>query len=75
MAIVVRDMDAAYKRGVLVEPTAWHWAQPEQAPPSLVLGYGTAGAPAIRRGIALLREALLETSRASRPNGSRRSKG
>ena len=59
--------DAAYKRGVLVEPTAWHWAQPEQAPPSLVLGYGTASAPAIRRGIALLRAALLETSRAGLP--------
>jgi DNA-binding transcriptional MocR family regulator len=66
---------AAYKRGVLVEPTAWHWAEPEQAPPSLVLGYGTASAPAIRRGIALLRATLLETSRASRQSGSRRSSG
>jgi GntR family transcriptional regulator/MocR family aminotransferase len=57
---------AAYERGVLVEPTAWHWAQPEQAPPSLVLGYGRASAPAIRRGIAVLHATLLETSSAGR---------
>ena len=60
---------AAYERGVLVEPTTWHWAQPEQAPPSLVLGYGGASAPAIRRGLALLSATLLETSRAGRRTG------
>jgi DNA-binding transcriptional MocR family regulator len=59
--------DAAYERGVLVDPGAWHWARREQAPPSLLLGYGAASAPAIRRGIAILRAALLETSTGTIP--------
>jgi GntR family transcriptional regulator / MocR family aminotransferase len=49
---------AAYARGVLVEDGAWHWAHPEDAPPSLVLGYGATPEPAIRRGIATLAEAI-----------------
>jgi GntR family transcriptional regulator / MocR family aminotransferase len=48
----------AYARGVLVEDGAWHWAQPEKAPASIVLGYGSVGETAIRRGIAILAEAL-----------------
>jgi GntR family transcriptional regulator / MocR family aminotransferase len=47
----------AYARGVLVEDGAWHWAQPEEAPPSIVLGYGSVGEATIRRGIAILAEA------------------
>jgi len=49
---------AAYTRGVLVEDGAWHWARPQDAPPSIVLGYGATPEPAIRRGIAILGEAV-----------------
>jgi GntR family transcriptional regulator/MocR family aminotransferase len=49
---------AAYERGVLVEDGAWHWAQPDKAPPSIVLGYGSVGEPAIRRGIGILADAM-----------------
>ena len=31
---------------------ARHWAEPEAAPPALVLGYGMAGEPAIEQGVA-----------------------
>ena len=48
----------AYTRGVLVEDGAWHWARPEDAPPSIVLGYGATPEPAIRRGIAILGDAI-----------------
>jgi GntR family transcriptional regulator / MocR family aminotransferase len=47
----------AYDRGVLVEDGAWHWAQPENAPPSIVLGYGSLSEAVIRRGIAILADA------------------
>lgn len=49
---------AAYERGVLVEDGAWHWADPEQAPPSIVLGYGSVSESQIRRGVAALADAL-----------------
>jgi GntR family transcriptional regulator/MocR family aminotransferase len=48
----------AYERGVLVEDGAWHWARPDEAPPSIVLGYGSVGESAIRRGIAILADAM-----------------
>jgi GntR family transcriptional regulator/MocR family aminotransferase len=48
----------AYERGVLVEDGAWHWARPGDAPPSIVLGYGSVGESSIRRGIAILAEAM-----------------
>jgi GntR family transcriptional regulator/MocR family aminotransferase len=48
----------AAARGVLVEEAARHWADPAQAPPSLVLGYGQISEPAIRRGIAILAGAI-----------------
>ena len=43
---------------MLVEDAAWHWADPPAAPPSLILGYGSATEDAIRRGIAILATAL-----------------
>jgi len=49
---------AAYERGILVEDGAWHWARPEDAPPSIVLGYGSVGEPAVRRGVAILADAV-----------------
>jgi GntR family transcriptional regulator / MocR family aminotransferase len=51
---------AAYDRGVFIEDGAWHWAEPNAAPPSIVLGYGSTSPSAIRRGIAILGEAALE---------------
>jgi GntR family transcriptional regulator/MocR family aminotransferase len=48
----------AYDRGVLVEDGAWHWAQPEKAPPSIVLGYGSLSEAVIRRGVAILADAI-----------------
>lgn len=49
---------AAAASGVLVEEAARHWADPAQAPPSLVLGYGPLSEPAIRRGIGVLAGAI-----------------
>jgi GntR family transcriptional regulator / MocR family aminotransferase len=59
---------AAYERGVLVEDAAWHWARPEEAPPSIVLGYGTLVEPAIRQGIGVLVEALEDVRGDQSPN-------
>lgn len=47
-------IDVARNRGVHVEGAAWHWADPDSAPPALVLGYGSQTEPAIRRGVATL---------------------
>jgi GntR family transcriptional regulator/MocR family aminotransferase len=55
---------AAYKRGVLVEDGAWHWARPGEAPPSIVLGYGGVGESAIRRGIEILGDSVRACRRA-----------
>jgi GntR family transcriptional regulator / MocR family aminotransferase len=49
---------AAHSRGVLLEAGAWHWQAPEHAPPSIVLGYGSAAEPVIRRGVAVLADVL-----------------
>jgi GntR family transcriptional regulator/MocR family aminotransferase len=47
-------VEAARKRGVLVEGASWHWSAPSSAPPALVIGYGAIAEPAIRRGLAIL---------------------
>jgi GntR family transcriptional regulator/MocR family aminotransferase len=49
-----RLVDTARERGVFVEGAAWHWADPESAPPALVLGYGTASERGIQRGLEIL---------------------
>ena len=57
----------AHERGVLLELGAWHWASPGRKPPSLVLGYGSAPEPAIRRGITVIASAIED----SRPRTQR----
>jgi GntR family transcriptional regulator/MocR family aminotransferase len=47
-------VDAARKRGVLVEAASWNWSAPASAPPALVIGYGAISQPAIRNGLAIL---------------------
>jgi GntR family transcriptional regulator/MocR family aminotransferase len=47
-------VDAARKRGVLVEGASWHWSVPRAAPPALVIGYGAITETAIRDGLAIL---------------------
>jgi GntR family transcriptional regulator/MocR family aminotransferase len=49
---------AAHERGVLVEDAAWHWARPEQAPPALVLGYGSVNEPLMRKALTIVAEAI-----------------
>jgi GntR family transcriptional regulator/MocR family aminotransferase len=46
--------EAARTEGLLIEGAGWHWADPESAPPALVLGYGSIGESAIRTGLQLL---------------------
>ena len=47
-------VEAASKRGVLVEGASWNWSTPAAAPPALVIGYGAITEPAIRNGLAIL---------------------
>jgi GntR family transcriptional regulator/MocR family aminotransferase len=49
-----RLVGSAREQGVIVEGAAWHWANPQSAPPALVLGYGAMTEPAIRRGLELV---------------------
>ncbi len=53
---------AAYARGVLVEDATWHWADPAQAPPALVLGYGSVPEPTLRHAITVIAGALEQTT-------------
>lgn len=53
-----RFIASAHAKGVLVEDAARHWARPDRAPPSIVLGYGSASEAVIRRGVAILGHAL-----------------
>jgi GntR family transcriptional regulator/MocR family aminotransferase len=62
-------VDAAREKGVLVEGGAWHWADQDSAPPSLVIGYGPASEPAIRRGISVLGAIYRESPSGWRPRG------
>jgi GntR family transcriptional regulator/MocR family aminotransferase len=48
----------AFERGILVEDAAWHWADADGLPPSLVVGYGAVAEPAIDRAVAVLAEAV-----------------
>ncbi|HWF27501.1 MAG TPA: PLP-dependent aminotransferase family protein, partial [Mycobacterium sp.] len=50
----LRFVDAAFKRGLLIEGASWHWSVPRSAPPALVLGYGAIDERAIRGGLEIL---------------------
>ena len=50
----LRLVDAAHRRGLLIEGASWHWAAPSSAPPALVLGYGSITEAAIKTGLATL---------------------
>ena len=52
---------AAYRRGVLLEDAAVHWASPANTPPALVLGYGTLADPTV--AIAHLSKAIRDVRR------------
>ncbi len=56
---------AAYARGVLVEDGSWHWAAPEHAPPSIIMGYGSMTKPLIRQAIRILADAMTAARSAS----------
>jgi GntR family transcriptional regulator/MocR family aminotransferase len=56
----------AYENGALIEAGAWHWATPEDAPPSFVLGYGSATGSEIRRGLGVVADAVGKAARRSR---------
>jgi GntR family transcriptional regulator/MocR family aminotransferase len=47
-------VDAARKRGVVVEGASWNWSKPSTASPALVIGYGAITEPAIRDGLTIL---------------------
>jgi GntR family transcriptional regulator / MocR family aminotransferase len=50
--------EAAHARGLTIEDAAWHYAEPSAAPPAIVLGYGGLPEPMLRRGVAILADAL-----------------
>jgi GntR family transcriptional regulator / MocR family aminotransferase len=45
----------AATHGIMLEKTAWHWADPDTAPPALLVGYGPVPEDALARGIRSLR--------------------
>ena len=58
---------AAYKRGVLVEDGSWQWARSEQAPPSIIIGYGLTSDRTIRSAITILADVMLVTRSPNTP--------
>ena len=62
----------AHEHGVLLEHAAAHWANPEIAPPSIVVGYGAFPETTMRRIIGVLATALAASrSRPDHPRGAR----
>lgn len=53
-------IEAASRRGLIIERGAQHWRDPATAPPSVVLGYGALPAATIHRGIGWLADAIRE---------------
>ena len=46
--------DAAARHGIMLEETAQHWADPREAPPAVLIGYGTLRESTIANGIEAL---------------------
>jgi GntR family transcriptional regulator/MocR family aminotransferase len=46
---------AAAAHGLTLEKTSWHWANPDIAPPALLIGYGSVRDGDLARGIQSLR--------------------
>jgi GntR family transcriptional regulator/MocR family aminotransferase len=71
----VREEDviaAAREDRLRVEGAAQHWAEPEQAGPAVLVGYGMLGESTIQRDVAALVAAVREaTTRPARSNGQR----
>jgi GntR family transcriptional regulator/MocR family aminotransferase len=64
-------VDAAYKRGILIEGASWHWSVPRSAPPALVLGYGAIDQSAIRSGLTTLASIYREARASQGPKPAR----
>ena len=60
---MARLATVAAEHGVLVDDATVHWADPAQAPPSLVLGYGQLSEPTIQRVVSVLATALAASRR------------
>ncbi len=46
--------DAAARHGIMLEETAQHWADPQAAPPAVLIGYGTLRESTLANGIEAL---------------------
>jgi GntR family transcriptional regulator/MocR family aminotransferase len=55
-------VEAAHQRGLHIDPSSRHWSNPGQAPPAVLIGYGTVHEDAIEREIATLAALARELS-------------
>ncbi|HEY3726775.1 MAG TPA: PLP-dependent aminotransferase family protein [Solirubrobacteraceae bacterium] len=55
-------VEAAHQHGLHIDPSSRHWANPDQAPPAILIGYGTVHQDAIEREIATLAALARELS-------------
>lgn len=46
---------AAATHGIMLEKAAWHWHNPDTAPPALLIGYGSVREGVLASGIESLR--------------------
>ena len=56
-------MTAAVRHDIQVEQAAWHWADPDTAPPALLVGYGSLRESDLARGIEALSADLADPCR------------
>ena len=50
-AVVGKTIEEAVIAAIMLENAAWHWADPETAPPALLIGYGSVREGDLARGI------------------------